>query len=288
MKAILACIPCIIRQTIEVADMLKLPQKKKRYLVSEIMDLLKDIDISGMTPPEVTNIAHKRIKELTGTQDLYAKVKKHYNNLALRLYPKLKRLVARASDPFNMAIRLAIAGNVIDYGANSQFDIGSTLEEVVDKEFAVDDSPRFKKVLAKAKEILYIGDNAGEIVFDKLLVEELGKKAKVTFAVKSAPVLNDAMMEDAIDVSMTSMANVIESGSENAGTELKGTSKEFKKVYKKADFVIAKGQGNLETLEDKKKEIFYLLKFKCSYLAKEYGVRYGDIVLASNRSRKRR
>lgn len=282
MKALPECKPCIMRQTKEVAEMLGLPKEKKKALLEEIEGLLKGLDISGLNPPEVTNIAHLKIKELTGTDDLYRSVKSKFNKLATGLYPKLKEMVAEAADPLNMAVRLSIAGNVIDFGANSNFNIEDTIQEVRHKKFAVDDYGRFKDLLSRSKHILYIGDNAGEIVFDKLLIEELGKKAEVIFAVKSAPVLNDVLMEDAKEVSLASMAAVIESGSIHAGTDLKNTSEEFNKAYKRADFVIAKGQGNLETLEDKSKEIFYLLKLKCSYLAKAYKVSYGDIVLASN------
>ncbi len=284
MKAFPECKPCIMRQTKEVAEMLKLSKDKRENLLLEIEALLQGIDISNLTPPEITNIAHLKIKELTGTDDLYRSVKKKFNKIALDLYPRLKNMVKGAKDPLNMAIRLSIAGNVIDFGANSKFNIEETIEEVAHKKFAVDDYGRFKRLLEEAKSVLYIGDNAGEIVFDKLFIEELSKKVEVVFAVKSAPVLNDVLNEDAEEVSMTKVAKVIESGSVHAGTDLKSATLEFMEAYKKADFVIAKGQGNLETLDDKKKEIFYLLKFKCLYLAKVYKVSYGDIVIASNQT----
>jgi len=284
MKAFPECKPCIMRQTREVAEMLKLSKDKKEVLLTEIEALLGGLDISNLNPPEITNIAHLKIKELTGTDDLYRSVKKKFNKIALDLSPGLKEIVKSSKDPLDAAVRLSIAGNVIDFGANSNFNIEETIEEVAHKKFAIDDYPRFKKLLPGAENILYIGDNAGEIVFDKLLIEELNKTAKVVFAVKSSPVLNDVLMEDAREVSMTEIAKVIESGSIHAGTDLKIATEEFMRFYKNADFVIAKGQGNLETLDDRNREIFYLLKFKCLYLAKAYKVGYGDIVLASNQT----
>ncbi|NQT30334.1 MAG: DUF89 family protein [Candidatus Saganbacteria bacterium] len=147
------------------------------------------------------------------------------------------------------------------------------------KKFAVLDYKKFKQDLKKAKFLLYIGDNAGEIVFDKVLIEELIKYVNVTFAVKSKPVLNDVLMADAKMVGIDKIVPTIESGSDFAGTiPAKGTN-QFKKLYRSADMVIAKGQGNFETMDSEKKNIYFLLKMKCPCLAMASGLRKGDIVL---------
>lgn len=282
MKAFPQCIPCVIRQAIQVMDLLKLDEVKRRHILAELMDELEGIDVSKYTPPEITNIAHDKLKKLTGVEDYYKSVKKKYNNFGLKLYPKLKKVIQRSADPLNTAVRLAIAGNIIDYGASSSFDVEAAIEDVLVKDFAIDHFSRFKETLKGSKEILYIGDNAGEIVFDKLLVEELSKVAPVAFAVKSAPILNDALIEDAKTASMFKVAKVIESGSNNAGTIFSETTEEFKNIFRKAGLILAKGQGNLETLENKK-EIFYLLMVKCPHLAIPMGVKKNDIILASNK-----
>ncbi len=289
MKAFPECIPCVLRQAIQVIDMLKLGKLKRQQILSAVMDELEGIDVLKYTPPGITNVVHDKLKELTGVKDLYKSVKKKYNKFALKLYPKLKKVIAESSDPLNTAVRLAIAGNVIDYGASSSFDLETAIEDVLVANFAVDHFDRFKKVLRKSKEILYVGDNAGEIVFDKLLVEELAKVApacpsgrRVTFAVKSSPILNDALIGDAKEVNMLKVAHAIESGSRDAGTTISEGTGEFKKIYKKADLILAKGQGNLETFGGRK-EIFYLLMVKCPYLARPLHLKKNDIILASNK-----
>lgn len=263
-------------------DLLKIGEAKRRRVLSALMDELEGIDVSKFTPPEITSIAHNKLKGLLGVEDYYKSVKKKYNKFALKLYPRLKRLIKRSADPLKTAVRLSIAGNVIDYGASSSFDVEGAIEDVFTKDFAIDHFKRFKKILGKSKAILYVGDNAGEIVFDKLLVEELSKVAPVTFAVKSAPILNDALIEDAKAVSMFKVAGVIESGSTSAGTDYKKTTAEFKKIFKRAGLVLAKGQGNLETLENRR-EIFYLLMVKCPHLAIPLKLKKDDIILASNK-----
>ncbi|MFH1683662.1 MAG: ARMT1-like domain-containing protein, partial [Candidatus Margulisiibacteriota bacterium] len=201
------------------------------------------------------------------------------NREALELYPYLKKVVKKAKDPLLMAIRLAIAGNIIDYGALAEFDIRKTVKEVLKKKFAVSDYKRFKKDLKKAKLLLYVGDNAGEIVFDKVLIEELIKHVEIVFAVKSKPVLNDVLMADAKMVGMDKVVRVIPSGSDHAGTTVSKGTKEFKKLYRKADIVIAKGQGNFETMDQERQNIYFLLKTKCPCLARAFGLRAGDIIL---------
>lgn len=278
MKAFLECISCIIRQTIEIVRRVEKSEKKQREILTAIVKRLSKMDINRLTPPEATKFAHDEIQRITGIKDLYKEPKRQNNREALRLYPYLKRLVKRASDPLFMAIRLAIAGNIIDYGALAHFDIRHTVKDVLKKKFAVSDYKRFKRDLKKAKLLLYIGDNAGEIVFDRVLVEELVKRVEVVFVVKSKPVLNDVLMEDARMVGMDKVVKVVPSGSDHAGTTVANGSKHFKKLYKKADVVIAKGQGNFETMDKEKKNIYFLLKMKCPFLGKVSGFKEGDIV----------
>jgi len=284
MKAFLECISCIIRQTIEIVRRIEKNEQKQRKILMAVVKRLSKIDLNRMTPPEATKLAHDEIQRITGIQDLYKEPKRNNNREALRLYPYLKRLVKKARDPLFMAIRLAIAGNIIDYGALAQFDIKHTVKDVLEKGFAASDYGRFKKDLKQAKFLLYIGDNAGEVVFDRVLVEELIKRIEVVFVVKSEPVLNDVLMEDAKMVGMNKVVKVIGSGSDHAGTTVADGSKEFKRLYRKADIVIAKGQGNFETLDQEKRNIYFLLKMKCPYLGKITGYKEGDIIFKSLRS----
>lgn len=279
MKAFLECISCIIRQTIEILRRNVKREKQRRKILAAVVRKLSKLNIYEMTPPEATKFAHDVIHRMTGIKDLYQEPKRQNNLEALELYPYLKRLVRSAKDPLLMAIRLAIAGNIIDYGALAEFDIKSTVKEVLKKKFAVSDYKRFKKDLKRAKFLLYVGDNAGEIVFDKVLIEELVNKVKVIFAVKSKPVLNDVLLADAKMVGMDKVVKVVESGSDFAGTIPAKGNKEFKKLYRQADIIIAKGQGNFETMDQEKENIYFLLKMKCPCLARASGLRAGDIIL---------
>ena len=146
---------------------------------------------------------------------------------------------------------------------------------------ATDDEKKIKRVLDAAHEILYIGDNAGECVFDKILIEEM--KKPVTYAVRDAPIINDATYEDAVQAGIDSVATIISSGTDAPGAILETCSAEFKKLYHNSSFIISKGQGNYEALSIEMGPIFFLLKVKCQVIANDIGVNKGDIVLkASN------
>lgn len=281
MKALLECIPCIIRQAIQILKSNVKDPKKRIEVIRAMLKRLEKLDLMKLTPPEATKFAHEEMKKLIDKEDLYEKEKIKGNKEALKLYPSLKSMVKNAKDPLNMALRLAIAGNIIDYGALSDFCIDSAIRSAVKNKFAVDNYTDFKRRLKKAEKILYVGDNTGEIVFDKLFIEVLQQysDAEIVFVVKSKPALNDVMMKDAKFVGMDKVCRVIKSGSDNAGTILSQATREFKKEYREADFVIAKGQGNLETLIDPRKTIFYLLMMKCPYLGVHYGVAKGAIIL---------
>ncbi|MBN2058004.1 MAG: DUF89 family protein [Candidatus Saganbacteria bacterium] len=283
MKAFLECISCIIRQTIDILYRTVKKPAARHKILSAVIRELAGTDIHRLTPPEATKRAHKIIHQMTGIKDLYQKLKKQNNKEAMALYPYLKRLVRQAKDPLLMAVRLAIAGNIIDYGALAEFNIKNTVRDVLNKKFAVLDYGRFKRELEKARLLLYIGDNAGEIVFDRVLIEELAGQLEVVFAVKSRPVLNDVLMADAKMVGLDRIARVIESGSDNAGTVVKQTRPEFKKLFEQADIVIAKGQGNFETLDTEKRPIYFLLKMKCPCLGRAVGLKAGDIILKRSR-----
>ncbi|OGC21369.1 hypothetical protein A2291_07735 [candidate division WOR-1 bacterium RIFOXYB2_FULL_42_35] len=283
MKAYLECVSCVIRQTIEIVQRVVKSEKKRQQILRAVVKKLSSVDVHQMDPPEVTYLAHQIIHKMTGIKDLYKQPKIENNQEALELYPYLKKVVKTAKDPLLMAIRLAIAGNIIDYGALAEFDIKKTVKEAIGQKFAVLDYRKFKRDLKGAGFLLYVGDNAGEIVFDRVLVEELIKQVEVVFAVKSKPVLNDVLMADAKMVGMDKVVKVIESGSDYAGTSLKRGTKEFKRLFKRADIVIAKGQGNFETLDQTSGNIYFLLMMKCPCLARENKLSKGDIILKSLR-----
>jgi uncharacterized protein with ATP-grasp and redox domains len=286
MQALLECIPCITRQAIQILQSNVKDKKKQAAILKAVLRRLAKLDIFSLTPPEATKLVHDELKRRLGLFDLYLEEKKESNRAASRLYPQLKKMIRRSPDPLQTALRLAIAGNIIDHGALSHFCVETAIKEALTQAFAVNHFRALRRKLKSAKKILYVGDNAGEIVFDKLFIEELQKHtlAEIVFAVKSFPALNDALMADAGFVGMDKVCRVIESGSDNAGTLLSRATATFKSEYAAADLVIAKGQGNLETLVDVHKPVFYLLMMKCPFLGERYNIKAGALVVLSGLS----
>jgi hypothetical protein len=236
-------------------------------------------DTKELTTPEVQRLLQHRLEDLLGMNDFYAQEKWQSNEVALALYPLWKRNVERASDPFDLALRLAIAGNIMDYGANHTFDIEETIHEVVSKPFDIDHSRHLKERLAKASSVLYLGDNAGEIVFDRLFLETI-QHPNVTFVVRGGPTINDVTLEDAQMVGMEHVAKVISNGYDVPSTVLERSDQAFQRLFNDADLIISKGQGNLEglyALHDER--IFFLLMTKCDVIARLIGAAKGNCVV---------
>lgn len=246
------------------------------------MDYIKTLDPSA-SPAYNSSLVLLKTYEFINNSDPYYEAKKSSNKLALELYPKLKEKVSRASDALYEALKASVAGNVIDLGIQRDFNIDKELEHAFDFGFWIDDYPLLKEKIERGKNVVIIGDNAGEIVFDKILVEILNEIGKnVYYIVKSGPVLNDATKEDAEEVSMSKIANVIESGAALLGVSKDFISEQVKNLISTADVIISKGQANFETVddfEDVQENVFYLLKIKCEYLAKKLKFKQGSLVL---------
>jgi hypothetical protein len=283
MKAYLDCIPCFLRQSLEAARMATKKEEIHAKVLKAVMRYLQQASFNK-TPPELSKHVHQIIKEITNCRDPYQKAKRRDNALAERLYPRAKQIVVSSVDSLSTAIKLAIAGNVIDFGASSRFDIEKTMRKVLKASFAIDHYDDFKRDLAKAKQILYIGDNAGEVFFDKLLLDQLIKLGKqVIYAVREKPIINDATLEDAKFAGIDRVAKLITIGGGAPGAVLELCSPKFIDYYNHADLVIAKGQGNYESLSQE--PIYFLLMVKCELVAKDLGVKVGDIVLKMGREK---
>ncbi len=234
----------------------------------------------GQTPPETGAIIYKRIIEITDIPDPYHNIKQQNIRQALELYPELKVKIESSDDPLLTAIRLAVAGNVIDLGIDKEFDIVKDVEKILIQDFAVFDYDKFRSRLAASKNILYIGDNSGEGVFDKLLIEQL--KLPVIYAVRDTPIINDITLNEAEQIGLDKIAELISSGSKAPGTILDKCSDEFLEVFNNADMIISKGQGNYESLSDVSRDIFFMLKAKCRVVARHLNVKVDDIIFKYN------
>ncbi len=284
MKTYLDCFPCFMRQALFAARISTDDVKLQRKVLDRVAEELKKFPLDA-TPVEMGERIHGIVKKVTGNIDPYREEKRKYNELGMKMLPELRKLVNEADDPLLMAIRIAIAGNIIDFGSLSEFDVGESLKQALSQDFAIFDYEKFKEVLEDAKEIMYIGDNAGEICFDRVLVEVLNNmKKKVYFITREEPVINDITIDDAEFCGLSEVANVMSSGSTAPGTIIKHTTSEFRQLFYEVPMIIAKGQGNYETLSDEKRPIFFLLKVKCPVVAKDIGAKNMDIVLKYNLS----
>ena len=203
------------------------------------------------------------------------------------MYPNLKGLVEHSADPMETAMRLAMAGNVIDFGVTahlSEADVHEAVKRALTQPLD-GDLEAFRQAVSGAKDILYLADNAGEIVLDKLLIQRMPLE-RLTVVVKGAPVINDATMEDAQAAGLPELASVIDSGSDAPGTILTDCSRGFQARFHKAHLIVAKGQGNYEALSDVEKDIWFLLKAKCPVVAEDLGCEIGSLVLRKSANAK--
>lgn len=286
MKTYLDCYPCIVKQTIEAAKMVSDDELFQRDILNAVLAELPKFPLTA-SPPEIAIVVHRLIKKTSGNKDPYKEIKEHWNKKALNMYPELLQNVLNSSNRLLTAAKLAIAGNIIDFGiAGNNFDIHKTIESVLSTELAVNHFDSLKQDLAKASSVLYIGDNSGEIVFDKLFIEEILKNtdAEIIFAVRGEPILNDVTMEDARFVGMDTVAQIISNGYDVPGTVLSHSSEELKKAFETADVIIAKGQGNYETMSGVSRSIYYILKVKCKVLARDMGREVGDNIIICNKN----
>jgi uncharacterized protein with ATP-grasp and redox domains len=229
--------------------------------------------------PEFSRELHTILRSYTNNPDPYKEEKRVNNDQALNLISESEKLVNQSDDPFRTALRIAIAGNIIDFAANDSFNIMVTIEKALNSGFAIDHSRQLKKELEKARSVLYLGDNAGEIVFDKLFIETI-KHPNLTYVVRGGPVINDATMEDAEYTGMNKIARVISSEYDAPSTIIHKSGKLFREYFSNADLIISKGQGNLEgllPLDDKR--IFFLLMVKCNVIAELLKVKKDDLIV---------
>ncbi|KPL00788.1 MAG: hypothetical protein AMJ90_07730 [candidate division Zixibacteria bacterium SM23_73_2] len=283
MKLYTDCIPCIISQTVKLSADLGLKPDDQKKLLREVLLLSSEVSYDR-SPPHIAKEVYRLIHKILKNPDPYRKVKEKYNQLALKFYPSLKEEVKNSRDRFKKAVKLSIAGNVIDFGSNRKFSLEKTIKDALRKRLSVDHTGSLKRSLIEASKVLYLGDNAGETVFDRILIEEFPEK-QIYYGVRGSPVINDATLKDALACGLDSVAHLISNGSDAPGTILEDCSFEFKSVFDQSDLVIAKGQGNYETLNEVGgKKIFFLFMVKCPVIAADAGCPVGGYVVMENKS----
>ena len=276
MKAYLDCYPCFFKQILRTSREVTVDERTIHEILVAFGRYLDRIPVDA-TPPEIGREVYRLIGEKTGTPDPYREIKKQCTRQALALYPRLKERIAASEDRLLTAARLAIAGNVIDFGTDTRFDLTEDIENLLSTKMAINHYPEFRRALEDSRKVLYLADNAGETVFDRLLIEELGKP--VVYVVREKPVINDAVLQDALDAGLDEVAGIVSSGTDAPGTILRFCSPEFLSLLDTAELVISKGQGNYEGLSDEALPVFFLLRAKCEVIARDIGAEEGGLVL---------
>ena len=293
------CVVCLLKQYLQISRMCGISEDTLKFEFHSLLEKLPDI-ASSVTPPEMAAYLTREIENATGVSDPYKEIKIASNKAAMAQYPKLKKRIADAANPFAEALALAIAGNLIDFGASVSLDLTAALEEILDQPlfqhieegedfneglFMLED---FHRDLKNAENIIYLGDNAGEIVFDRIFIETLLEdfpEKKITFVVRGGPALNDALLEDTKTVGIDKIVETISSGAATAGTVLSKCDPEFIERLHGADLIISKGQGNFEALSGEKlPPTWFLFRIKCRTVADLAGGPEGSLVLTKNKT----
>ncbi len=289
MKTSLDCMECNVKQLIKVSTFVNASSEKQVIASKRLFKMLSEVSFDK-TNPEIMGETWKVLTDVYQDDNPYKEIKSFYNSLLLEVYNDIKEVIVKSEDKFTTALKIAVIGNIIDFGARHKFRKEEVLERINDYQsmsFALDDSSKLKENVLKAKTVLYIGDNCGEIVLDKLFIEtikSLNEEVIIYFGVRGGPILNDVTIDDFKEVSMGDVAKFVSSENAIPGTILKDSSKEFALLFEQADVVIAKGQGNFESLSDiKRKNLYLLLMSKCDYVSNIIGVNTMDFVLKENK-----
>ncbi|MFP3870297.1 MAG: damage-control phosphatase ARMT1 family protein, partial [Syntrophobacteria bacterium] len=280
MDVTLDCIPCFVRQALEASRMVGAGEAVQERVLRRVLTELSTIAFD-QTPPYMATVIHGAIREEVTDEDPYREVKDRCNRFALSICEELRSKIGASSDPLETAVRIAIAGNIIDFGQGNRVDderVEQTIDEALRQPLLAEMMNSFRSAVQRSEKILYLGDNAGEVVFDRLLIEHLPTE-RVTFVVRGGPVINDATRADAEVAGLPGLVEVVDTGSNAPGIILEFCSPEFRRRFAQADMIISKGQGNYETLSSVPAPIFFLLKVKCPVIAGHLGSNLGDLVV---------
>ncbi len=274
------CIPCLVRAGVEmICRCLDCPQDSQKA-IRRLLQLISQSDFD-LTPVEISDDFNRMIRRESGVFDPYLEVKRERNQRALRMLPAVRKRVEDCPDVLLGALLAAAAGNIMDQVAGDPLKAEEALEDAFNTGFAVDSCNEFRQCLSKAQSVLYIGDNSGEIVFDRILAEQIHRQGKnITFCVRGGPAVDDALEEDWRTAGLSEFTSLVTTGSTALGCPQNRVGKEFHRAFEKADMIIAKGMGNYETLghlEDPR--LFLLLKAKCPAVADNLGVKVGHLCL---------
>jgi hypothetical protein len=282
-KTYLDCIPCFIRQGLEAARSVSADEVVIARALKRVLAETATFDLN-LSPPEMGQIIHQIIREETGNSDPYKEIKDSSITFALSIEDKVNKLICDSENPFETALRFSIAGNILDFALLSTWHdsrIDDSFKGALEKNIDLSVVKELEDEIRKSKHVLFLADNAGETVFDRMFIETFPQGTKVTYVVKGGPIINDATLECAEKSGLQHVSRIIDNGSNAPGTVLNLCSKEFIEEFDKAAVVIAKGQANFETLNDSSRQVFLLLQMKCPVISSHYNYDLGDWLVAT-------
>ena len=283
MNITLDCLPCFVRHTIEVMRSFTVESALADEMVRDVIRQMAEVDFA-LTPPEFAAEVHAMIRSRLGIADPYLQIKRDANRFAARLLPELEKRLEKSTDRQRQALLYSIAGNIIDSGVSAvtpDSEVMESIEMAENERPAIDHSEMLLRELRRAEKIVILGDNAGEIYFDRLFLQEL-KKDNITYVVKGSPILNDALHEDAIEAGIDRFARILDTGVAIPGTVLRKCPPAVRQAIQTAAVIVSKGQANFETMgECADPRVFFTLRAKCHVIAREIGVPQGSFVIKS-------
>ncbi|WOE69536.1 ARMT1-like domain-containing protein [Hydrogenimonas thermophila] len=275
------CVTCIFSQSLRVCEKLQVDDKTTKKILDSVAGMIPEWSFDE-TPPQVAARVYPEIAKLLQTDDIYYDFKREATEHAKAFIPFVEEMIDKYNDKFYASLKAAVAGNVIDLAAMEQFDLQEEVAKVFDSPFEIDDSEELRKILQNSKNLLVVGDNAGEHLFDKVMMKclkNLFPNLHIFYAVRGKPIINDITIDEAIEAGIDEVAEIIDSGVDTPGLDLNRASDKMLSVYKQADVVLAKGMGNYESLYGiSTRPTFFLLKVKCSVVAASLGRNVGDII----------
>jgi len=276
------CFPCILNQLLGMGAALALDDERMNAVYFRALRLMAAAGVPEGTAPEFAERLYDGFVEATGCADPYRRLRQAQNRMILDRIDFFRDQITGAADPLRRAARYALMGNIMDYGVAARLDPAALFEDMESWSLRVDDYAEFRDRLEKSDRVLVIADNAGEIVFDRLLIEQMitvNPRARFFYAVRSKPAINDVILRDAREVGIGRFAEILESGSTFAGTLLGRSTPQFRRLFCESDLIVSKGQGNFETLEGEAGDPLFVFQIKCQVVADHTGLGFGDRIL---------
>jgi len=275
------CVTCIFSQSLRVCEKLQVDNETTKKILDSVAGMIPEWSFDE-TPPQVAARVYPKIAKLLQTDDIYYDFKREATERAKAFIPFVEEMIDKHNDKFHASLKAAVAGNVIDLAAMEQFDLQEEVEKVFDSPFEIDDSEELRNILQNSKNLLVVGDNAGEHLFDKVMMKclkDMFPNLHIFYAVRGKPIINDVTIEEAVAAGIDEVAEIVDSGVDTPGLDLNRASSKMLSVYEQADVVLAKGMGNYESLNGvSTRPTFFLLKVKCSVVAASLGRNVGDII----------